>query len=198
MWRGHIGLRLCGCFGRRFDGASGFVAASRAMIRTIITLAAIFAVTSPALAQNPDHPHRDWGKVATLDMPLIEATSCIGRELNRAGDAMIVPVEGGNDIDWTAHVPWGKKMEPWMTFQLRGADDRTIPLSSPDRPGARQQGHREDAKALPENRRHRAHAVKTCHSARLLRVPALCCKVPSHWNRPDAGNRSAGPWHCRL
>lgn len=96
------------------------------MIRTIITLAAIFAVTSPALAQNPDHPHRDWGKVATLDMPLIDATSCIGRELNRAGDAMIVPVEGGNDIDWTAHVPWGKKMEPWMTFQLRGAGDRTI------------------------------------------------------------------------
>jgi len=94
------------------------------MIRTTITLA-VFALPFTAQSATPDYPHRDWGQVATLDMSLMDATTCIARQMNRAGDAAIIPAEGGNDIDWTAHVPWGKKMEPWMTFKVRRANDVT-------------------------------------------------------------------------
>lgn len=52
-----------------------------------------------------------------LDMSLSEATACIAREMNRKGITTILPVEGGNDIDFAMNT-WPKS-EPWQTFKLR-------------------------------------------------------------------------------
>lgn len=83
-------------------------------------------VAMPAMAApDTDFPHRDWGQIATLDMTVDEATSCIARELNRFGDATVLPMAGGNDIDFAAHPMWGPKMEPWQTFKVRSEDGAT-------------------------------------------------------------------------
>lgn len=77
-------------------------------------------VASASVGPDTDFPHRDWGQVAMLDMTVADATACIARELNRSGSVLVLPVEGGNDIDFTVNVLWGKKMEPWERFKLRG------------------------------------------------------------------------------
>ena len=64
--------------------------------------------------------------MAILDMSAPDAVTCIARELNRKGDAMILPVEGGGDIDFTVHVMWGKKLEPWETFKVRTENGKTV------------------------------------------------------------------------
>lgn len=90
------------------------------MIRTLIAFSAALCVASPALADpDTDYPHRDWGQVATLDMTLMDATACIARTLDRRGDAIVIPAEGGNDIDFAVRPAWGPKMEPWLSFKLR-------------------------------------------------------------------------------
>lgn len=91
----------------------------------IVALALIAAPSAAFGRSDTDYPHRDWGKVVTLDMNITEATACLARELNRRGDALVVPVDGGNDIDFTFHVAWGKKMEPWETFKIRTAGGTT-------------------------------------------------------------------------
>ncbi len=102
------------------DRAVGkFVGKMRAIFLTALIA---YGPSAPASARSDtDYPHRDWGHVATLDMTIADATTCIARELNRNGDALVLPVEGGNDVDFTVHVPWGKKMEPWETFKLRSS-----------------------------------------------------------------------------
>lgn len=77
-----------------------------------------FALTASA-EKDTDYPHRDWGQVATLDMSVTEATTCIARFLARKGDAIVLPVEGGNDIDFAVRPMWGPKMEPWESFKVR-------------------------------------------------------------------------------
>lgn len=71
-----------------------------------------------------DYPHRDWGQVATLDMTVQDATTCIARTLSRRGDALVLPVDGGNDIDFAVRPMWGPKMEPWETYKVRSSADR--------------------------------------------------------------------------
>lgn len=90
-------------------------------MRTPALLLAGFAAlaTQASARSGTDYPHRDWGKVVMLDMSVIDATACITRELNRNGDATVIPMEGGNDIDLAPHLAWGKKMEPWQTFKVR-------------------------------------------------------------------------------
>lgn len=93
------------------------------MTRAIFTLAAAMAFAPVAIAgPDTDYPHRDWGQVATLDMTLDEATTCVARAMDRKGGVLVLPVEGGNDVDFTHDVAWGKRMEPWLTFKLRAAD----------------------------------------------------------------------------
>ncbi|WP_311271033.1 hypothetical protein [Sphingobium sp. WCS2017Hpa-17] len=84
------------------------------------------AIAAPSLARSgTDYPHRDWGRVLTLDMSTTDATTCIARELNRTGDAVVLPVEGGNDIDFAVRPIWGPKMEPWETYKVRSVNGAT-------------------------------------------------------------------------
>ena len=86
------------------------------------TLLAI-GCSAPAISQ--DYPHRDWGQVATLDMTVVDATACIAREQDRRGAVLVLPVEGGNDIDFSIDVAWGKKLDPWVRFKIRSIGDVT-------------------------------------------------------------------------
>ena len=90
------------------------------MKRFAIILAGFALDPSAHARSDTDYPHRDWGQVVTLDMTVAEATSCVARELGRTADVSVIPAEGGNDIDIAAHVMWGKKMEPWQTYKIRG------------------------------------------------------------------------------
>jgi hypothetical protein len=85
-------------------------------------------LASPAAAaSDTDYPHRDWGQVATLDMTVPEATACIAREKNRQGGTLVIPVEGGNDIDFRAATGFfgGTVNEPWQTFKVRSEGGAT-------------------------------------------------------------------------
>lgn len=89
-----------------------------------MNLISLFALV--ALAPPPqDYPHRDWGRVAVLDMTIAEATACIARQLGRRADVMIIPVTDGNDIDIAPRAMWGPKSEPWQTYKIRGSDGVT-------------------------------------------------------------------------
>ncbi|WP_395326936.1 hypothetical protein WBP06_09485 [Novosphingobium sp. BL-8H] len=90
-------------------------------MRTPALLLAGFAAlaTQASARSDTDYPHRDWGKVVTLDMSVTDATACITREMNRNGDATVIPVDGGSDIDVAPHLMWGPKAEPWQTFKVR-------------------------------------------------------------------------------
>lgn len=85
-----------------------------------------FAATASA-KQNTDYPHRDWGQIVTLNMSLNDATACIAREKNRQGATLVLPVEGGNDIDWRSTTGFfgGVVSEPWETFKLRASNGIT-------------------------------------------------------------------------
>lgn len=90
------------------------------MTRALLTLAAAMAFAPVAIASpDTDYPHRDWGQVATLDMSLADATTCVTRGIARTYERVItVPVEGGTDIDagpgggffGVAHDPWVRLM----------------------------------------------------------------------------------------
>lgn len=86
---------------------------------SVVLLAAAAALTSSVALAGPDYPHRDWGKVATLDMSLTDATTCIARTLNKRGSVLVLPVDGGNDIDFSVGVAWGNQPDPWERFKLR-------------------------------------------------------------------------------
>ena len=60
-----------------------------------------------------------------LDMTVIDATACIARELGRSNDILVIPMDGGNDIDIAPHPLWGRKLEPLLTYKLRTAEDFT-------------------------------------------------------------------------
>ena len=83
-----------------------------------ILILAGFAATASA-DKDTDYPHRDWGHVATLDMSVAEATACIARALDKGGSVLVLPVDGGNDIDYSVDVPWGKRPDAWERFKLR-------------------------------------------------------------------------------
>ena len=95
------------------------------MKRLAIILAG-FATVPAHAGPDTDYPHRDWGKVAILDMTVAEATACVAREMRRHGPVLSIGAEGGNDIDWT---PGGLFQsggaEPWITFRIRSEHDQT-------------------------------------------------------------------------
>lgn len=93
-------------------------------MKSIILIAALLA--SPAYADDDtDYPHRDWGKSVKLDMTLGEATACVAREMDRKGSVLIVPVDGGNDIDFSAQSMFSTVGEPWERFKIRSKDGET-------------------------------------------------------------------------
>ena len=85
-------------------------------------------VAAPALASSDtDYPHRDWGQIATIDMPIGEATACIAREMTKAGKVLILPADGGNDIDfYMGSILGGGSGDPWERFQLRPSGESTV------------------------------------------------------------------------
>lgn len=93
-------------------------------------IAAALVLALPAHAKTPDRPHRPAGQIAVLDMSVADAQACIARELDRTGSVLILPVEGGSDIDFT--VPGGMfaqgKGEPYATFRLRDAGEVTLSI----------------------------------------------------------------------
>jgi hypothetical protein len=93
-----------------------------------IILSAGAVLTGP-MAKDTDYPHRDWGQVATLDMTVAEATACIARQMDREGSVLILPVDGGNDLDYTAGTMFGSVNEPWVRFQVRAAPSTTLRIS---------------------------------------------------------------------
>lgn len=70
-------------------------------------------------ASDTDYPHRDWGQTLTLDMSVSDATDCIARVFDKGGSVLVLPTEGGNDIDWSIDVPWGKRPDAWERYSLR-------------------------------------------------------------------------------
>ena len=88
-------------------------------LKFAVVASGIMLATGANAGENTDYPHRDWGKIATLDMTLDEATTCIARELARKGDVVVLPVDSGSDIDFAVRPIWGPKMEPWETFKIR-------------------------------------------------------------------------------
>lgn len=95
------------------------------MIRASLVLAASLAFI-PAASAGPDtdFPHRDWGQVAILDMTLADATSCIARAMDRDGAVLVLPVDGGNDIDFSPGTMFGGSTnEPFLRFKVRESGD---------------------------------------------------------------------------
>jgi hypothetical protein len=87
------------------------------MKRISLLLALTAAPASAGFGNNS--PHRDWGHTITLDMTLNDAAACIAREMSRHGRVLILPVEGGNDIDFHANAGFATSTEAWETFKLR-------------------------------------------------------------------------------
>ncbi|WP_293875583.1 hypothetical protein [Sphingomonas sp. UBA978] len=111
-----------------------------------ILILAGFAATASA-DKDTDYPHRDWGHVATLDMSVAEATACIARALDKGGSVLVLPVDGGNDIDYSVDVPWGKRPDAWERFKLRN-DGATTTLRLFYRHPVSQKGAGKDVERL--------------------------------------------------
>jgi len=91
------------------------------MKRLAIILAGFAAVPAHA---GPDYPHRDFGQVIALDMSLPDATSCIARSMDRYGSVLVLPNDGGDDIDFSAGTMFGGSVnEAWISFKVRPDGD---------------------------------------------------------------------------
>lgn len=89
-------------------------------MKRLIPLAAL--IVSPAFASaDTDYPHRDWGKVATLDMTASDATTCVTHELARQFERIIpVPTDGGAEIDGGPGGGFfGVAHDPWVRYKIR-------------------------------------------------------------------------------
>ena len=89
---------------------------------TIRALAVLALLPSAAhAAPDTDFPHRDWGKVATLDMRLSDASTCVARAAARKYERIVpIPVEGGTDIDaGPGGGFFGVANDPWLRYQVR-------------------------------------------------------------------------------
>ncbi len=59
-------------------------------------------------------------------MTLADATACIARVMDREGSVLVLPVEGGNDLDYTAGTMFGSVNESWVRFQIRAGEATTL------------------------------------------------------------------------
>lgn len=87
-----------------------------------LMLAGLGLIASPVLARSDtDYPHRDWGKVVTLDMTATEATTCLTRAVARRYERIVpVPVDGGTDIDaGPGGGLFGVAHDPWLRLRVR-------------------------------------------------------------------------------
>ena len=83
---------------------------------------------APAIAgPDTDYPHRDWGKVATINMPLADATACVARGIRKQyPSVMVVPAEGGSDIDAAPGGGlFGIAHDPWLRLKVRGEGQKS-------------------------------------------------------------------------
>ncbi len=88
-----------------------------------------FAVSASA-EKGSDQPHRDWGQVATLDMEVGAATACIARTMDREGSVLMLPVQGGSDLDYSAGTFLGGSVsKPWATFHVRDKPATTLRIT---------------------------------------------------------------------
>ncbi|EJU14126.1 hypothetical protein LH128_05188 [Sphingomonas sp. LH128] len=86
------------------------------------------SVIAPAYAgDDTDFPHRDWGKVAVLDMSQTEASACLARQLARMyGAVMPIVVDGGSDIDAGPGGAFGTPNDPWLRYKVRVEGGQTL------------------------------------------------------------------------
>lgn len=92
------------------------------MKRAIISLATIWFSMGTAFASaDTDYPHRDWGRVAILDMTPAEATSCVAQGISRSFERVLpIPVEKGTDIDaGPGGGFFGVSHDPWVRLKIR-------------------------------------------------------------------------------
>lgn len=106
------------------DCALGILHGTLHLMRTPALLltgfAALIATTATA-GPETDFPHRDWGKIATLDMNQADASACVARAMDREGSVLVLPVDGGNDIDFSPGGLFGATTgEPFLRFKVRG------------------------------------------------------------------------------
>lgn len=87
-----------------------------------LLIAGFAAIASTAAIAGNDDPHRDWGRTLTLDMSLADATACVAREMSRKGKVLVLPVEGGNDVDFfMGSMLGGSAGDAWERFLLRSS-----------------------------------------------------------------------------
>ncbi|MEY4056180.1 MAG: hypothetical protein RL519_1515 [Pseudomonadota bacterium] len=101
------------------------MALSIPMIRPSITVIAVIAFASSAsAAPDTDYPHRDWGKVAVIDMSLPDATTCVIRGIARTYERVVpASVDGGTDIDaGPGGGLFGIAHDPWLRLMVREID----------------------------------------------------------------------------
>ncbi len=86
-----------------------------------------FALTASA-EKDTDYPHRDWGRVVTLNMPLAAATACVTRQVSKLyGRVTPVPAEGGTDVEGgPGGGLFGVAHDPWVSYQVRGAANGSV------------------------------------------------------------------------
>lgn len=59
-------------------------------------------------------------------MSLSDATACVAREMSRKGKVLVLPVEGGNDIDfYMGSMLGGPAGDAWERFLLRSSGSVT-------------------------------------------------------------------------
>ena len=93
---------------------------------TVVAVIPACALASP----ETDQPHRPWGKTAILDMTPADAQTCIARSMDKIGSVLVLPIDGGTDIDFTLSGGWltSSAGEAYARFQIR-TDAGSVKLS---------------------------------------------------------------------
>lgn len=60
-------------------------------------------------------------------MSMNDATACIARGMQKKGPTLVLPQDGGTDIDFTpgGFLGWGQP-EAWMRFKVRAVNGETV------------------------------------------------------------------------
>jgi hypothetical protein len=87
-------------------------------------VAASSAAAAPVTETRKGFPHRDWGEVATIDLPIDLAQSCVVQQLMTSGRVVSLPVENGSDVYFAVHSLMANG-PPYVRFMLRKHEDKT-------------------------------------------------------------------------